>query len=220
MKAAAQFLSAAILAASVDGIPPPGCRRRTSHCGIFARPRRRAHRESKPVFPVMGDVQLPVAERRLAEATKRAVQAAGGGKVCEDETGLSDTRISCFCSKNDRASISIRNAVRIDGIGAREDGHPHILSAMASLLGAVVIMLPERDEAEPCLRTGVMALSIEVGDVSRAVSDALAGTGEDGAKVTPREAQAALDHIADLERATAKLRYQLEHIGSPPEAPP
>ena len=44
----------------------------------------------------MGDAQLPVAERRLAEATKRAVQAAGGGKVCEDETGLSDTRISCF----------------------------------------------------------------------------------------------------------------------------
>ncbi len=171
-------------------------------------------------FPVMGDVLLPVTERRLAEATKRAVQAAGGGKVCEDETGLSDTRISCFCSKFDRASISIRNAVRIDAIGAREDGHPHILNAMASLLGAVVIMLPDHDGSEPCLRSGVMALSIEVGDVSRAISDALAGTGEDGTKVTVREAEAALDHLVELERATARLRRQLERVGSPPEAPP
>ena len=169
----------------------------------------------------MNSAQLPVAERRLAEATKRAVQAAGGGKVCEDETGLSDTRISCFCSKNDPASISVRNAVRIDGIGAREDGHPHILNAMANLLGAVVIMLPDHDGSEPCLRSGVMALSIEVGDVSRAVADALAGTGEDGTKVTVREAEAALDHLVDLERATARLRRQLERIGSPPEeAPP
>lgn len=163
---------------------------------------------------------IPVDERRLAEATKRAIQAAGGGKVCEAETGLSDTRFSCYSSKFDRASITIRDAVRIDAIGAREDGHPHILSTMASILGAVVIMLPEHEGGELCLRTGVMALSIEVGDVSRAISDALAGTGEEGSKVTRREAEATLEHIADLERATAKLRYQLERIGAPTEAPP
>ncbi|WP_425275422.1 hypothetical protein [Sphingomonas aurantiaca] len=91
---------------------------------------------------------------------------------------------------------------------------------MAGILGAVVIMLPQHDGAEPCLRTGVMALSIELGDVSRAVSDALAGTGEEGATVTPREAEAALEHVADLERATAKLRFQLARMSKPSEAPP
>jgi hypothetical protein len=168
----------------------------------------------------MADAQLSIDDRRLAEATKRAVKAAGGGKVCEAETGLSDTRFSCYCSKNDRASISVSNAIRIDSIGASEAGHPHILNTMASILGAVVIMLPDHDGAEPCLRTGVMALSVEVGDVSRAVSDALAGTGDEGSKVTAREADAALEHVQHLERATAKLRYQLERIAAPPEAPP
>lgn len=172
------------------------------------------------MFPVMGDRPLSADERRLADATKRAVQAAGGGKVCEAETGLSDTRFSCYCSKFDRASISVRDAVRIDSIGAHENGHPHILNTMAGILGAVVIMLPQQDGAEPCLRTGVMALSIELGDVSRAVSDALAGTGEEGATVTPREAEAALEHVADLERATAKLRFQLARMSKPSEAPP
>lgn len=168
----------------------------------------------------MGDRPLSADERRLADATKRAVQAAGGGKVCEAETGLSDTRFSCYCSKFDRASISVRDAVRIDAIGAHENGHPHILNTMAGILGAVVIMLPDQDGPEQCLRTGVMDLSIELGDVSRAVSEALAGTGEQGATVTQREAESALEHIADLERATARLRYQLARMTKPSEAPP
>ena len=168
----------------------------------------------------MANAHLTIDERRLAVATKRAVKAAGGGKVCEAETGVSDTSYSCYGSKNDDRSISIVNAVRIDAIGAAEAGVPHILNTMASILGAVVIMLPEHDGAAPCLRSGVMALSIEVGDVSRAVSDALAGTGDGGAKITRHEADAALDHIADLERVTARLRYQLEQIGAASEAPP
>ena len=168
----------------------------------------------------MGDRPLSADERRLADATKRAVQAAGGGKVCEAETGLSDTRFSCYCSKFDRASISVRDAVRIDAIGAHENGHPHILNTMAGILGAVVIMLPDQDGPEQCLRTGVMDLSIELGDVARAVSEARAGTGEQGATVTQREAEAALEHIADLERATARLRYQLARMTKPSEAPP
>lgn len=168
----------------------------------------------------MSDAQLTADERRLAVATNRAVKAAGGGKVCEAETGLSDTSFSAYGSKFDRRSISIANAVRIDAIGAAEVGHPHILTTMASILGAVIIMLPEHDGAAPCLRSGVMALSIEVGDVSRAVSEALAGTGDGGANITRREAEAALDHLADLERATARLRYQLEQISAASEAPP
>jgi len=168
----------------------------------------------------MTDAPLSTDERRLAEATKRAVKAAGGGKVCEAETGLSDTSFSAYGSKFDHRSISVANAVRIDAIGAAEAGHPHILNTMASILGAVVIMLPEHDSTEPCLRSGVMALSMEVGDVSRAVSEALAGTGDGGTKITRREADAALEHVQDLERATARLRHQLEQAGAQAEAPP
>lgn len=160
----------------------------------------------------MADGKLPADEQRLALATKRAVQAAGGLKVCEDETKVSDSQISRCCSPNQRDSISVRDAVRIDAIGAGEAGHPHILNVMAEILGAVVIMLPEPVTDDRCLQMSVIELSCELGDVSRAVSDALSGTGDAGTEVTPAEARVALERLADLDRSSAKLRHQLQRL--------
>ncbi|MBB4154145.1 hypothetical protein GGQ80_002055 [Sphingomonas jinjuensis] len=160
----------------------------------------------------MVEGKLPADEQRLAAATKRAVQAAGGLKVCEDETKVSDSQISRCCSPNHRDSISVRDAVRIDAIGAGEAGHPHIINAMAGLLGGVFIMLPEPVTDDRCLQMSVIDLSCELGDVSRAISEALSGTSDAGTEVSPREAQAALDHLADLDRASAKLRHQLQRL--------
>lgn len=156
--------------------------------------------------------KLPADEQRLAAATKRAVQAAGGLKVCEDEIGLSDSMISRFCSRDQRESISIRDAVRIDAIGHGEDGHPHILNAMASMLGAVVIMLPEPITDDRCLQMSVIDLSSELGDVSRGVADALASTSAGGATCLPAEARLVLEQLSGLDRASARLRHQLETI--------
>lgn len=160
----------------------------------------------------MADGKLPVNEQRLAAATKRAVQAAGGLAECESETGLSDSQISRCCSPHQRDSITIRDAVRIDAIGHGEQGHPHILSAMASLLGAVVIPLPEAVTDNRCLQMSVLDLSSELGDVSRAIADALTSGSSGGVEVTAIEAAAVLEHVSDLERGAARLRHQLEAI--------
>ncbi|MBW6524449.1 hypothetical protein KZ810_13150 [Sphingomonas sp. RHCKR47] len=156
--------------------------------------------------------KLPVNEQRLAQATKRAVQAAGGLADCESETGLSDSQISRCCSPHQRDSITIRDAVRIDAIGHGEQGHPHILNAMAGILGAVVIMLPEPVTDDRCLQMGVIEMSSEMGDVSRAIADALSSGSAGGTEVTKVEAAAALEHVADMERATARMRHSLERI--------
>jgi hypothetical protein len=167
---------------------------------------------------------LSVDERRLAQATDRACKAMGGLKVCKAETGTSMSRFSNYGSVNNRASISIRDAVRIDALGAREAGHPHILNTMASILGAVVIMLPDHAADATSIQMGVIALSVELGHVAGQVADSLAGDGDGGSAITPAEAEATLMQIADLERGTARLRHQLEHIvkgGSlAPEPPP
>ena len=156
--------------------------------------------------------KLPVNEQRLAAATKRAVQAAGGLANCEKETGLSDSQISRCGSPNQRDSITIRDAVRIDAIGHGEQGHPHILIAMASILDCVVIPLPEPVTDDRCLQMGVLDMSSELGDVSRAIADALSSSSSGGTEVTSIEAAAALEHIADMERATARMRHSLERI--------
>ena len=173
------------------------------------------------MFPVarngsgtVADGKLSADEQRLAAATRRAVEAAGGLKVCEHETRLSDTQICRCCSPTLRDSISIRDAVRIDAIGHGAAGHPYILNAMASIVGAVVIMLPEPGGSASGLQMSVIDLTSELGDVSRAIAEAFAGSSAGGAEITPREADTALDQVADLERATAKLRHQLEQIAS------
>jgi hypothetical protein len=160
---------------------------------------------------------LPIEERRLALATKRTIQAAGGLKVCEAETRLSDTHLSRFCSTEQRDSISIRDAVRLDALG-NEEGAPHILGAMASILGYVVIPLPEPVTDDRCLQGGVMELAIELGDLSRTISHALCGSSEGGPAVTPREAEGGLADVAALERVTARVRVILENLARGQEA--
>jgi hypothetical protein len=166
------------------------------------------------------DAKLPADEQRLAVATKRAIQAAGGLKVCAFETDLSDSQLSRASSATERDSLSIRNAVRVDQIGRGEQGHPHILSAMATIVGAVVIMLPEAIDGSSSLQMGVVEIASEFGDVSRAIAESLSGTSAGGAAMTPREAEATLQQIADVERATAKLRHTLERIAAGTEQPP
>ncbi|MEG3169219.1 phage regulatory CII family protein [Sphingomonas sp. LB3N6] len=167
--------------------------------------------------------QLPINERRLADATQRAVDALGGLKVAEAEATIKKSQIQRCCSKTHPASISIRDAVRIDALGADEAGHPHILNTMADLIGAVVIMLPEAIGGASSLQTSVITLAVELGDVSRSITDAFADSSAGGDEVTAREAETVLQQVGDLERATAKFRHQLERIiraDQPAEAPP
>ena len=87
---------------------------------------------------------------------------------------------------------------------------------MASIIGAVVILLPEPSGSDDSLLMGVCELSAEVGDVARQIGDALGCASEGGRKVTVAEAEAGLIKVAALERKTATLRHQLERIAERP----
>lgn len=168
----------------------------------------------------MPDRSLPSDEQVLANATKKAIQAAGGLEVCERETGISDSQLSRCCSPNRRDSITIRDAATIDAIGHGTDGHPFILNAMARVIGGyVVVQLPEADADQPCLVRTLLDMTTELGDVSRAINDAMCSTSSGGTTVTPGEAVVIREHLDDLDRASARLRQRLDAIagGEPPK---
>lgn len=161
----------------------------------------------------MADRALPSDEQVLALATKRAIQAAGGLEVCERETGISDSQLSRCCSPNQRDSLTIRDAAVIEAIGFGKEGHPFILHALARIVGGhIVVRLPDVHHDEAGLVASTLELATELGDVSRAISEAMSSSSAGGADVTPAEAVAVLEHVDELDRASARLRQRLKAI--------
>lgn len=161
----------------------------------------------------MADRILSADEQILARATKSAIQAAGGLARCEGEVDVTDSQLSRCCSPYHRDSITIRDAAAIDAIGHGQPGHPHILRALARVIGGfVVIELPEAIDDDSALVHSVLELSAELGDVSATIAASLRGDSAGGTKVVRDEAQLALEHLTHLDQASAKLRRKLERI--------
>lgn len=162
----------------------------------------------------MAEKSITVDERILALATKRAIQAAGGLETCEREVVVSDTQLSRCCSPNQRDSITIRDAAVIDALAADEGGAPHILHALARVIGNfVVIRMPDATQ-DTDLSSGVMELADELGDVSGAIRLALRTDSLGGAAMVAAEAAVAIEHLNHLDQASANLRHRLERIAN------
>lgn len=153
----------------------------------------------------MTDQPLSSEEKILALATKRAIQAAGGLDVCARETGLSTSQLSRCSMPSHRDSLTIRDAHTIEAIG--DSGQPHILRAQARLLNCVVVPMPEAIADVACIASGTMELTAELGDFAQQVRSALS----DG-EVTPAEAALAIEHLDELDQASAALRMKLRSI--------
>lgn len=142
-------------------------------------------------------------DRTLANATRESVEAAGGAEIAMRETGLGKSQLYRTMSRNDVDSLSLRNALTIDRLSA----DPAILRAYGRILGAVVVMLSDAADSDDSFVQSVIAMSAELGDVSRSIGDAL----RDG-KFEAREASVAIeevDHVIDLAVA---LRARLQGV--------
>lgn len=144
-------------------------------------------------------------EKALALATKRAIEAAGGLDRCADETTPGRSQLSRCASVNERDSLTIRDAVTIDQIGQRSDGHPFIIRAMCRQLGGVFVGLPEGDGDSSGLTLSVVELAGELGDLSDSVRAALCHHGEAGSAVSPRENAAIRADILAMQETLAAL---------------
>lgn len=152
-------------------------------------------------------------EKALALATKRAVEAAGGLDRCADETAVGRSQLSRCGSVNDRDSISIRDAVTIDLIGQRSDGHPFIVRALCRQLGGVFVQLPEPQDDSSGLTLTVVELAGELGDLSDSVRSALCERSEGGASISAREREAIRLDIHQMQETLAAMDRQLANAG-------
>lgn len=155
----------------------------------------------------MRDGRLSTDEQILALATKRDIQAAAGLDVCASETAISTSQLSRTSSPNHHDSLTIRDALTIMQIGHGATGHPHILHALARLLGFIVIARPGADGDGCELFQSVAELTGELGDVAQSIRAAM----RDGT-CSAREARATLDQLDELDAASARLRLTLNAI--------
>lgn len=148
---------------------------------------------------------LSAEELILARATKAAIEATGGGKVCLHVTRIqSEAQLSRCASRNNPDSITIRDAAAIESISHGRAGHPHITRALARLAGGVFVPLPEADEAGDGLLASVVTLVEELGDVSQAIRAGLADN-----DFSRGDATLAIDQLDELDQASAALRMKL-----------
>ena len=146
--------------------------------------------------------------RVLALATRRAVQAAGGLELCAAETRIGKSQLARCTSTSRADSLTEIDAHTIDALAGDVEGAPFILSARARLLGFILVRLDEGDDDEAGLMLSIAEIAAELGDLSRAVAEAVRRPG----KVTKDEAIAALDELEQLERKCAVLRRKLVRL--------
>lgn len=142
-------------------------------------------------------------DRTLANATRESVEAAGGAEIAMRETGLGKSQLYRTMSINDVDSLSLRNALTLDRMSA----DPAILRAYGRILGAVVVLLPDAPDSEDSFVQSVMAMSAELGDVSRSIGDAL----RDGT-IEAREALGAIEEVNHVIDLAVALRARLQGI--------
>lgn len=148
-------------------------------------------------------------EKALAVATARAVKAAGGLDACAGEASIGRSQLSRCGSVNETDSISIRDAVTIDLIGQRQEGHPFIVRAMCRQLGGVFVPLPETHGAGEGLTLTVVELAGELGDLSDNVRAAVSAQGEAGKAISARERDAIRADIHRMQETLAAMDRQL-----------
>lgn len=151
-------------------------------------------------------------EQVLAEATKQAIQAAGGLEVCGRETGKSTSQLSRCCSKFEPDSITIRDANIIEGISHGRSGHPHILRARARLLGFLLVELPEVHDGTDTLAALMTDLACELGDVAQALRDTTSAGSAGGKDITKGECDALLAQLDDLDQVSARFRLTIKQM--------
>lgn len=142
-----------------------------------------------------------------------SVKAFGGQEAASAETGVRRQKIS------DMGLPNVAEYPTLDLIDALEErtvglpGWPHVTTWLSRRRGGVFVPLPQGEPDAEGIMLTVAELAGELGDVSRAVSEAVSASGDGGREVTADEARAALRELDGLDRTSAQLRHKLKaHI--------
>lgn len=156
---------------------------------------------------------LSPAQQSGKAAFAASVKAFGGQEAASAETGVRRQKIS------DMGLPNVAEFPTLDVIDALEErtvglpGWPHVTHWLCRQRGGVFVPLPMGEDDADGLVLTVAELAGELGDVSRAIGDAVSASGDGGRAVTADEARVALRELDGLDRTSAQLRLKLRaHI--------
>lgn len=141
---------------------------------------------------------------------KALVRAFGGQEAAASETGVRQQKIS------DMGLSNVAEFPTLELIDALEDrtvglpGWPHVTHWLCHRRGGVFVPLPQGEDDADGMMVTVAELAGELGDVSRAISEAVCASGDGGRDVTGAEAVSALAELDGLDRTSAQLRLKLQ----------
>lgn len=148
---------------------------------------------------------LPVDLQEIREACRQLMKTYGGQDAVGARFGIDQRRVSDMLQSEKLIPLSW--IVQLEAATRGLPGHPHVTTALARNVDYLVI---ERPTAEPCalaLPAAVMAISVELGDLARCLSDGIA----DG-ELDMDELGAAEQELDQLDARSASLRAQLRSL--------
>lgn len=153
---------------------------------------------------------------RLKAATRRTVRAAGGVEVASLSTRVGMQRLSSYQRPHEPDFMPIDVAADLTA----ESGDLSIVTALAQLLGCVLVRLPEEPEGEgtPWHRT-LADLATRTSEVMRRLSDALTDdglvdVGESRRSQIRDVVREAVESLVILEDRLARLEGDTERLPS------
>lgn len=142
-------------------------------------------------------------------AFKALAKGFGGQDAVAVEVGVRQQEIS------DLGLPNVDKFATVDLVDFLEDrtvglpGWPHVTNWLCHRRGGVFVPLPQGEDDADGMMVTVAELAGELGDVSRAISEAVCASGDGGRDVTRAEAAAALAELDGLDRTSAQLRLKL-----------
>lgn len=143
------------------------------------------------------------AQRHLKRLSERLIKAVGGVEAAASYCRIGKTQLSDCCNPNVAAFLPADAVEDLEGAA----GEPLVTRWLARATAHLLVPLPEGPEDEDGLMASLAELTSELGDVARAVCDALKDR-----QVTPGEAAVAIEQLDELQRAGASLRLKLEAL--------
>lgn len=153
----------------------------------------------------------PVAQAGKA-AFKALVKAFGGQDAAAEECGIRQPRISDMGNPNVDEHPPLWMIDHLEDCTVGHPGWPHVTNWLCRRRGGVFVSLPQGPDDAGGIMESMVGIAGELGQVSRAVSDAVASASEGGAAIVAREARDILRELDEMDRTSATLRLRLNRI--------
>lgn len=148
---------------------------------------------------------LPVDLQEIREACRQLMKTYGGQDAVGVRFGVDQRRVSEMLASEKLIPLSW--IPQLEAATRGLPGHPHVTTALARNVDHLTVARPNGGASMTNLPSAVMAISCELGDLSRAVMEGLS----DG-DFSADDAEAAMCELEHLEQHCASLRAQLDTL--------